>query len=67
MYGEYGLAGDGYSSRAEDSILNGCIPVVIMDEVQAVFENILEWSTFSLRVTEVILQLTLTSTVVNSL
>ena len=47
-------AGDGYSSRAEDSILNGCIPVVIMDEVQAVFENILDWSSFSIRVAEVI-------------
>lgn len=46
------VPGDGYSSRAEDSILNGCIPVVIMDEVQAVFESILDWSTFSLRVPE---------------
>ena len=27
------LAGDGWSSRAEDAVLHGCIPVVIMDEV----------------------------------
>ena len=46
-------AGDGYSSRAEDSILNGCIPVVIMDNVDAVFETILDWKSFSIRIKEV--------------
>lgn len=29
------LAGDGWSSRAEDAILHGCIPLVIMDDVHA--------------------------------
>ncbi len=47
------VAGDGWSSRAGDSILNGCIPVVIMDDVDAVFETILQWQTFSIRVPEV--------------
>ena len=46
-------AGDGYSSRAADSILNGCIPVVIMDDVDACFETVLDWSLFSVRVPEV--------------
>jgi len=47
------VTGDGYSSRAADSILNGCIPVVVMDEVDAVFETILDWELFSIRVPEV--------------
>lgn len=46
-------AGDGYSSRAGDSILNGCIPVVIMDNVDAAFESILDWNLFSVRINEV--------------
>eukprot|EP00798_Chlamydomonas_sp_ICE-L_P002473 gene2473-5423_t len=38
--------------RAEDAILHGCIPVIIMDNVQTVFESILEWEKFSVRVKE---------------
>ena len=44
--------GDGWSPRAEDAILHGCIPVVVMDGVQAVFESILDWDSFSLRIRE---------------
>ncbi len=33
-------------------MLHGCIPVVIMDNVHAVFESILDWDSFSLRVPE---------------
>jgi hypothetical protein len=44
--------GDGWSSRAEDSILHGCIPVVIMDGVHSLFEGILDWSAFSIRIAE---------------
>ncbi len=44
--------GDGWSSRAEDAILHGCIPVVIMDEVHAVYESILDWDMFSVRIKE---------------
>eukprot|EP00798_Chlamydomonas_sp_ICE-L_P001799 gene1799-33219_t len=44
--------GDGWSARAEDAVLHGCIPLVIMDNVHAVFESILDWDTFSLRINE---------------
>eukprot|EP00798_Chlamydomonas_sp_ICE-L_P015005 gene15005-21073_t len=44
--------GDGWSPRAEDAILHGCIPVVTMDGVHAVFESILDWKTFSIRIAE---------------
>jgi hypothetical protein len=45
-------AGDGWSPRAEDAILHGCIPVIIMDEVHAVYESILDWDGFSLRINQ---------------
>jgi hypothetical protein len=38
--------------RAEDAVLHGCIPVVIMDEVHAVYESILVWDSFSVRVNQ---------------
>eukprot|EP00884_Botryococcus_braunii_P019032 jgi/Botrbrau1/5812/Bobra.0155s0034.1 len=44
------LPGDGHSPRAEDAILHGCIPVVIMDHVDPVFNNVLDWDSFALRV-----------------
>lgn len=46
--------GDGFSTRAEDSILHGCIPVVIMDEVDPVLATALDWDSFSIRVKEVL-------------
>ena len=46
------LPGDGYSGRGEDAILHGCIPVVIMDHVHAVWEGVLDWSKFSVRIPE---------------
>lgn len=33
-------------------MLHGCVPVVIMDNVHAVLESVLDWSAFSLRVAE---------------
>lgn len=33
-------------------MLHGCVPVVIMDQVNAVFEPELDWSSFSIRVKE---------------
>ena len=43
-------AGDGFSARAEDSVLHGCIPVVVaMDNVHAAFEGALDWSKFGVR------------------
>ncbi|KXZ54698.1 hypothetical protein GPECTOR_4g766 [Gonium pectorale] len=44
--------GDGWSARAEDAVLHGCVPVVIMDGVAPVFDSLLDWSAFSLRVRE---------------
>jgi hypothetical protein len=41
------VAGDGWSPRAEDAILHGCIPVIIMDEVHVVYESIIDWDGFS--------------------
>ncbi|EFJ52271.1 acetylglucosaminyltransferase [Volvox carteri f. nagariensis] len=44
--------GDGWSARAEDAILHGCVPLVVMDGVHAVFESILDWDSFSIRIRE---------------
>ncbi len=46
-------AGDGHSARAEDAVLHGCIPVVIMDNVHTTYESILDWSKFSIRIPQV--------------
>ena len=34
-------------------MLHGCLPVVIMDDVDPVFASILDWDSFSVRVPEV--------------
>ncbi|KXZ53465.1 hypothetical protein GPECTOR_7g915 [Gonium pectorale] len=44
--------GDGWSPRMEDAVLHGCIPVIIMDRVHAVFESILDVDSFSVRIAE---------------
>ncbi|GLI69226.1 hypothetical protein VaNZ11_013715 [Volvox africanus] len=44
--------GDGWSARAEDAILHGCIPVLFMDGVHGPFESIIEWDAFALRLKE---------------
>ncbi len=44
--------GDGWSARAEDAVLHGCIPLIVMDNVHAVFESILELDDFSVRIKE---------------
>ncbi len=49
-------AGDGYSTRAEDAILHGCLPVVIMDGVHASLETAVDWDRFSVRIKESMLQ-----------
>jgi hypothetical protein len=43
------MAGDGYSARYVDAILHGCIPVVVMDNVTEVFETILDWRQYAIR------------------
>ncbi|KAL1512024.1 hypothetical protein AB1Y20_005299 [Prymnesium parvum] len=44
--------GDGWSGGISSAIFLGCIPVVIMDGVHMPFENVLNYSSFSVRVAE---------------
>ena len=44
--------GDGWSARMEDAMLHGCVPVIIMDSVHAVFESILQVEDFSIRLAQ---------------
>ncbi|XP_042417435.1 uncharacterized protein LOC122006135 isoform X1 [Zingiber officinale] len=46
------LPGDGWSGRLEDSILQGCIPVIIQDGIYLPYENALDYSSFSVRIQE---------------
>ncbi|KAG6690791.1 hypothetical protein I3842_10G030800 [Carya illinoinensis] len=44
--------GDGWSGRMEDSILQGCIPVVIQDGIFLPYENVLNYGSFAVRISE---------------
>lgn len=44
--------GDGWSSRVDDSVRHGCIPVIIMDNVHMPFETELDYSSFAVRINE---------------
>ncbi|KIZ06152.1 exostosin-like glycosyltransferase [Monoraphidium neglectum] len=44
--------GDGFSARAEDAVLHGCVPVIVMDNVHTLFETLMDWDSFSVRVAE---------------
>ncbi|CAN6454171.1 unnamed protein product [Victoria cruziana] len=44
--------GDGWSGRMEDSILHGCVPVVIQDGVFLPYENVLNYDSFAVRIHE---------------
>ncbi|PSC72923.1 exostosin-like glycosyltransferase [Micractinium conductrix] len=44
------IMGDGWTARMEDAMLHGCIPVVIMDDVEVAFETVLDLSDVMLRV-----------------
>ena len=44
--------GDGWSSRVDDAVRHGCIPVILMDGVHMPFETLLNYSAFSVRVPE---------------
>ncbi|KAK4798590.1 hypothetical protein SAY86_030916 [Trapa natans] len=44
--------GDGWSGRMEDSILQGCIPVVIQDGIYLPYENMLNYESFAVRISE---------------
>lgn len=43
------IPGDGWSARYEDSILHGCIPVIIMDNTHGPYEALLDYDKFSIR------------------
>lgn len=42
--------GDGWSSRFEDAILHGCIPVIIQDGVEVSWSSLLDLGKVSMRV-----------------
>ena len=44
------LMGEGFTTRFEDSLLHGCIPVIIMDNVTVTFESAIDVKKFSLRI-----------------
>ncbi|XP_074371615.1 uncharacterized protein LOC141712540 isoform X2 [Apium graveolens] len=46
------MPGDGWSGRMEDSILQGCIPVIIQDGIFLPYENVLNYKSFSVRIKE---------------
>ncbi|KAG2432503.1 hypothetical protein HXX76_008848 [Chlamydomonas incerta] len=48
----FALLGEGWTARVEDAILHGCIPVVVMDDVQMQFESILDVGRFSVRLAQ---------------
>lgn len=41
--------GDGWSARFEDAVLNGCVPVVVQDDVHVAWEGYLDVSALSVR------------------
>ena len=44
--------GDGWSGGISSAIFAGCIPVIIMDGIELPFENVLDYTAFSVRVAE---------------
>uniref|UniRef100_A0A2N9FH50 Exostosin GT47 domain-containing protein n=1 Tax=Fagus sylvatica TaxID=28930 RepID=A0A2N9FH50_FAGSY len=46
------LPGDGWSGHMEDSILQGCIPVIIQDGIFLPYENVLDYENFAVRIRE---------------
>ncbi|KAL6553819.1 hypothetical protein OROMI_019492 [Orobanche minor] len=46
------MPGDGWSGRMEDSILQGCIPVVIQDGIYLPYENLLNYDIFAVQIGE---------------
>ncbi|KAI8107071.1 hypothetical protein M9434_001716 [Picochlorum sp. BPE23] len=44
------LMGEGFTNRFVDSVMHGCIPVIIIDDVLGDFETVLRIEEFSLRV-----------------
>ena len=43
---------EGWSTALSDSILSGCVPIVILDEFEPYFTDVLNWEDFSYKVQE---------------
>ena len=50
-----GLPGAGFGTRAVLAVIRGCIPVLVGDNIAQPFENLLDWTSFSIRVPEALL------------
>ena len=44
------VPGHGYSKRMEESMINGCVPVLVQDGVHEAWENVMDYDAFSIRV-----------------
>jgi hypothetical protein len=44
------LQGDGYTTRFDDSILHGCIPVIVINETVGPWGTEMDWEAFSIRI-----------------
>ncbi|KAL4419203.1 hypothetical protein ABPG77_000597 [Micractinium sp. CCAP 211/92] len=44
------IMGDGWSSRFEDGLMHGCIPVIIQDGVEVAWSSILDVDSYSIRI-----------------
>ena len=42
-------AGAGWGDRLKLAILTGCIPVVVQDGISVIYEDVLPWKDFSIR------------------
>ncbi|KAI3432296.1 hypothetical protein D9Q98_003856 [Chlorella vulgaris] len=46
------LMGDGYSSRFDDAVLHGCIPVIIQDGIELTWHSLLDLPSYSMRIAQ---------------
>ena len=44
--------GDGWSGGISSAVFAGCVPVIVMDGIEFPFENVLNYSAFSIRIAE---------------
>ena len=51
-YAVHFVAGDGWASRLEDSLLHGTIPVIIQDGVAEKFYGLVDFAAISVRIAE---------------
>ncbi|KAL4452535.1 hypothetical protein ABPG75_008197 [Micractinium tetrahymenae] len=46
------VPGHGWSARMDDATLNGCLPVIIMDDVVVSFDSVVDLSAFTVRIAQ---------------